>query len=314
MEQVAECIIITEKDGIIQYVNPALERITGFGRADTVGHHVRILKSNDTDPRFFKNISATLSRGESWHGCFSNKRKDGAPYELETMVSPVRDDSGDIVNYVIVARDVTNESRLERQLRQAQKMDAMGRLAGGIAHDFNNILAAIIGFTELALHSVPKENKAVGRLTEVLKAGARAKDLVKQILTFTRQSEQERKPLEVAPVVKETLKFLRASLPTTIEIRQNIEVDRAVIMADATQIHQILMNLSTNSAHAMEDMGGILEINLSTVELVASSASPGHNGFSGPCVKLVVSDTGHGMEQAVADKVFEPYFTTKPLG
>lgn len=314
MEQVAECIIITGKDDIIQYVNPATEGITGFGRADTIGHHVRVLETNHADPAFFRNVSVTLSRGEPWHGRFSNKRKDGAPYELETMVSPVRDDSGDIVNYVIVARDVTHESRLEQQLRQAQKMDSMGRLAGGIAHDFNNILAAIIGFTELALHSLPKESKAVERLTEVLKAGARAKDLVKQILTFTRQSEQERKPLEVAPVVKETLKFLRASLPTTIEIRQNIEADRAVIMADATQIHQVLMNLSTNAAHAMDDTGGILEISLSTVEVRASSAPRGHNRLSGPCMKLVVSDTGHGMERPVMEKVFEPYFTTKPMG
>ena len=314
IEQAAECIIITGKDGIVQYANPALDRVSGYGRHETIGQHVRIFRSENDDSKFYGAISGTLSRGESWTGHFTNRRKDGALYEVETTISPVRNESGDIANYVIVARDVTHEMRLERQLRQAQKMESMGRLAGGIAHDFNNILSAIIGFTDLALYEVPKESKAAARLAEVIKGGDRAKDLVKQILTFTRQSEQEQKPIEVAPLVKETLKFLRASLPATIEIRQNVTALKAVIMADPTQIHQVLMNLCTNAAQAMENDGGVLEVNLATMDREAATPPHDLDLDSETYVRLEVSDTGHGVDPSHLDQIFEPYFTTKPLG
>ena len=194
-----------------------------------------------------------------WNGHLINKKKDGTFYEEGASISPIKDSTDSITNYVAVFRDVTKEIKLEKRLREAQKMEAIGTLAGGIAHDFNNILSAILGYTELSLDGVSKETQLYSDLEKVLKAGRRARDLVNQILTFSRQREEERKPIQVSPIIKEVLKLLKASLPTTIEIRQNIEPDLGNVMGDPTQIHQVIMNLCTNAGHAMREKGGILE-------------------------------------------------------
>jgi PAS domain S-box-containing protein len=228
-----------------------------------------------------------------------------------------------IVNYVAPLlherlqrdRQYEDKKKLEYQLRQAQKMEAIGTLAGGIAHDFNNILAAIIGYTELADLQVPEGNKAKKNLKEVLKAGRRARDLVKQILAFSRKGEQERIPIQISPIVKEALKLLRSSLPTTIEIRQNIESDIGIVEADPTQIHQILMNLCTNASHAMREEGGILEVGIRNVEAGSWDSEFGQLDMPpGNYLRLTVSDTGQGMTPEVLERLFEPYFTTKEKG
>jgi PAS domain S-box-containing protein len=228
-----------------------------------------------------------------------------------------------IVNYIApvlharLQRDRQEEGKkkLENQLRQAQKMEAIGTLAGGIAHDFNNILGAIIGYVEIASLQVPEDNKAKESLKGVLKAGHRAKNLVKQILTFSRNSEQERIPMQISPIVKEAIKLLRSSLPTTIEIRQNIESDTGIMEADPTQIHQILMNLCTNAAHAMREEGGILEVGIRNVEVGSWDSESGHLDMTpGPYLLLTVSDTGEGMTPEVMARIFDPYFTTKEKG
>jgi CheY-like chemotaxis protein len=193
-------------------------------------------------------------------------------------------------------------------------MEAIGTLAGGIAHDFNNILSAVIGYTQIALDDVPKGTLLQSNLKEVLKAGRRARDVVKQILAFSRQTEQERKPLEISLIVKEALKLLRASLPATIEIRQNIGTDLGTVLADATQIHQVLMNLCTNAAHAMGERGGILEVNLANVELGSDFTSRYPDIDPGPYLRLTVSDTGHGMHPSIMERIFNPFFTTKERG
>jgi PAS domain S-box-containing protein len=208
-------------------------------------------------------------------------------------------------------RDITDRKQLEDRLRQAQKMEAIGTLAGGIAHDFNNILAAIIGYTELADLQVAEDTKLKENLGEVLNAGRRARELVKQILAFSRQSEQERMPIQMRSIVKETIKMLRASLPTTIEIRQNIETDLETVEADPTQMQQIMMNFCTNALHAMSEEGGILEINLSETELDSYTASQYPDLSPGKYIRLTVSDTGHGMDKDVMERIFDPYFTTK---
>ncbi len=201
----------------------------------------------------------------------------------------------------------------QRQLVQAQKMEAIGTLAGGIAHDFNNILTAIIGYTELAMEKVPEGNRVQANLQEVFRAGMRAKDLVQQILIFSRQSRQEQKPLQPDSVVKEGLKLLRASIPTTVEIRPNIERECGMVLGDPTQIYQVLVNLCANAAHAMSEKGGVLEVSLMNVDLDAASAQ--HLDLKpGLYVRLTVSDTGHGMERAVMERIFDPYFTTKGPG
>jgi len=200
--------------------------------------------------------------------------------------------------------------KLEQQYRQSQKMEAIGSLAGGIAHDFNNILAAILGYTQIALDEVSDRPQAEKYLQEVLKATDRATKLVKQILTFSRMTEQEKKPVMPRLIIKEALKLLRASLPTTIEIRQNVKSD-AVILGDPTQIHQIAMNLCTNAGYAMREKGGVLEVTLDDIDLDSDFAQL-HPGIRpGKHVRLHVADTGSGIPHEIIDRIFDPFFTTK---
>jgi len=211
-------------------------------------------------------------------------------------------------------KDLEKESlRIQAQLQQAQKMEAIGTLAGGIAHDFNNILSAVIGYTEIALADVPEDTSQHRNLQEVLKAGSRARDLVKQILTFSRQTEQELKPIKINQIVRESLNLLRASLPTTVKISQDILSDSAVL-ADPTQIHQVIMNLCTNAAHALRAKGGQLKIDLSDVVLDGRFIEQHPYLSPGVYIKLRVIDTGHGMEKAIVDRIFDPFFTTKERG
>jgi nitrogen-specific signal transduction histidine kinase/ActR/RegA family two-component response regulator len=217
-------------------------------------------------------------------------------------------------------RDVTEKKNqaktrqnLEKQLTQAQKMEAVGTLAGGIAHDFNNILSAIIGYTELSRMDAEPGSPLLDNLTQINTAGLRAKELVRQILTFSRQHETDIKPVQVSVIAKEALKLLRASIPKTIEIRQHI-ISQAYTQANATQIQQILMNLCTNAAHAMGMQGGILEVSLTDTMLDASAASQEISLPPGAYLRLSVSDTGCGMSPEVVQRIFDPYFTTKPKG
>jgi len=314
IEQAAEGITITDSDGTVQYVNPAFERISGYTREELIGQNHRILKSKKHDEAFYKAMWDKLSRGEVWTGHIINEKKDGTTYEVEAMISPIRDTSNTIISYVTIERDVTHEVEMETHLRQVQKMEAIGTLAGGIAHDFNNILGAIMGYTEMALSDVQEGTRTKRNLEQVLKAGYRGKDLVKQIITFSRKSEQERKPMRITPIVKEVLKFLRSSLPTTIEIRQNIKTDSGMILSDPTQIHQVLMNLCSNAEYAMRETGGVLEVSLIDVDINSSYAARHPDLKPGSYVRMTVSDTGHGMDRTVMERIFEPFFTTKRPG
>ncbi len=193
-------------------------------------------------------------------------------------------------------------------------MEAIGTLAGGIAHDFNNILTPILGYTDMIIDDVPEDSRIRADMEKVIKAANRAKDLVQQILTFSRQVEQERKPVKIHLVVKEALKLLRATLPTTIEIRQNIDTGCGAVLADPTQIHQVLINLCTNAYHAMRESGGVIEVSLGMVEISTELAMNYPNLHEGTYVRLTVSDTGHGMDRGTIERVFEPFFTTKGVG
>ncbi|MGO9022661.1 MAG: PAS domain S-box protein [Syntrophobacteraceae bacterium] len=316
VEQCAEGVVIADINFVIHYVNPAFERQSGYDRAEILGQRMGILKSDRQDRLFYGDIRETLLKGEVWSGRLSNRKKDGSSYEAEATASPVRDASGNIINFVAIHRDITNEVKLERELRQAQKMEAIGTLAGGIAHDFNNILTAIIGYTEISRYKLPEGSPLCQTLDQVLKAGKRAKDLVKQILTFSRKSEQERGPVSVAPIVEEALELLRSSLPSTIEFRKRIEFkpEEGVILSEPSQIHQVLMNLCANAAHAMRRRGGVLSVNVSGLEIDRFITSPPCGLKQGRYVLIAVSDTGQGMDAAVMERIFDPYFTTKQLG
>ncbi len=232
----------------------------------------------------------------------------------------LKNDNGRIIGHFSSGADITEQkhreaekAKLEEQLRQTQKMEAIGLLAGGIAHDFNNILGSVFGYTELAMDCAEKGSLLEDYLAELFLAAKRAKDLVQQILVFSCKTEQELKPVRIKLITKEALKLLRASLPSSIEIHQNIRSD-SLVMCDPTQIHQVMINLCTNAGHAMEKTGGILDIRLEEGKLNSGIDSMPSDTISGPYIQLTVSDTGHGMPPEVLDKIFYPFFTTKEKG
>ena len=314
IEQADESVTITDRQGVILYVNPAAEKISGYTGERMLGETPRLFSSGRHDKAFYQDLWSTVLAGRTWRGQITNQRADGSLYDLETSISPVRDSMGAVTHFVAVAKDITNERVLERQLRQAQKMEAIGTLAGGIAHDFNNILAAIFGYAELAADSVEMGDLPGGELEQILKACDRARSLVGQILTFSRQTEQERRPIELGLLVKEALKLLRASLPATIEIVQNISAEHGRVLADPSQMHQVVMNLCTNAAQAMHPDGGRLEVTLTALHLEDETAPQLGSLAPGPYVKLAVGDTGVGMSHQTMERIFDPFFTTRQRG
>ncbi|MBA3003655.1 MAG: PAS domain S-box protein, partial [Desulfurivibrio sp.] len=313
IEQGVDSVIITDQKCFIQYVNPSFERITGFTKDEVIGKNPRILQSGKHDAAFYREMWAPLASGKAWQGHLINKKKDGSLFEEEVSITPVLNEAGEIINYVAVKRDVTGVMRLEEQLRQAQKMEAIGTLAGGIAHDFNNILAIILGYAELAFRETPGIDPRRNKLGEIIKAGTRAKDLVRQILDFSRKTERVKQPFLMAPLVKETLKMLRASIPSTIAIEERIIAVNSMVLGDPSQLHQVIINLCTNAFHSMEEQGGTLSIILDSVQLEREEAA-GLGVDEGCYVRLVVADSGCGMSPVIQGRIFEPYFTTKDVG
>ena len=312
IEQATDGIMMADTDGIVRYVNPAFELITGYASGAIIGNKADPFWMGNQDGGLHNSILDTIRSGKPWSGHLIRKRKDGTPYEVEANISPVRNKSGTIINYVTVERDVTHEARMERELLKHQKMEALGTLAGGVAHDFNNILMPIVINTELALRNLAYGSTTAEYLGYVLEAARRGRGLVQQIIAFARQKERERQPVRIEPVVKEALKFLKSSLPATIEIRLDIKSDSStVVLADPTQVHQVLMNLCTNAADAMRNSGGLLAVSLTDMEVDANTAALHQDLKPGPYLRLTVSDTGQGMDNAVTDRIFEPFFTTK---
>ena len=312
IEQAVEGVFVNAPDGTIVYANKAFCRMLGYGEEELIGQYIWATRADDVHERS-AHIWATINSGNVWTGRITRRRKDGVLIETETSVGPIRDDTGTIVNQVGVCRDITDQLHLEAQLHQAQKMEAVGTLSGGIAHDFNNILAAIIGFTEMVIDDVSDNAPVQHKMERVLKAALRGRDLVKQILAFSRKTEGERKEISLTPLVTETHALLRASLPSTIRTALDFTTKEDVVLADPTQIQQVLMNLATNAAHAMRESGGLLTIEISSATFPQGSP-PDPDMEPGTYVKLTVKDTGTGMTEEVQQRIFEPFFTTKGPG
>jgi nitrogen fixation negative regulator NifL len=451
LEAAANSVVITDRDGVIQWVNPAFTALTGYTHEEAIGKNPRdLVKSGRQDQAFYKNLWDTILAGRAWSGEIVNRRKDASLYTEELTITPLRDERGEIAQFIAIKQDVTERkleeaalresqarlmgvvdsamdgiitidaeerilvfnaaaeemfgcpaveaigqtvkrfiperfrtahhqhirrfaqlrdtprvvagslrksglrangeqfpfeasisrtevngrmlftiilrditervrseearAQLEAQLNQAHKLDALGTLAGGIAHDFNNILGTIIGNTELARRDVGPSHPAMESIEEIRKASHRAKDLVQRILAFGRQHQQPQSVIPLRPVVEEALALLRATLPAGVELVTTLDADAPTMLADPTQIHQVLINLCTNAWHAMEGHAGRIDIRLDGITLDDEAARADANLRPGHFARLSVTDTGTGMDAATLKRIFEPFFTTKPVG
>jgi PAS domain S-box-containing protein len=311
IEQAVESVMICDRDGVIQYVNPAFETITGYGRQEVIGRKPSLLKSGLQDDAFYKALWNTIRRGEVWHGHFINRRKDGSLYEEDATISPVRNEAAEIINFVALKRDVTKEISLERQLQQSSKMQALGTLASGIAHDFRNILSLVLGYCELAEAHLDKEHPATENVERIRQAGRRGASLIRQILTFTRQEPQERQMVCVAAIAREALDLLRPSIPSSVEILCDIDSSSGLVHADPTQIHQVMVNLCSNAYQSLHGNPGRIEVAVHDVHVESATLPAAGTLVPGDYVCLTVSDTGQGMNPDTLQHIFEPFFTTK---
>jgi PAS domain S-box-containing protein len=337
LRSIGDGVITTDVEGRVTLINNMAEELTGWTQEEAIGKpinkvfHIINEKTRERceDP-VAKVITTGMIIGLKNHTVLI--ARDGTERSLADSGAPILDKEGKTIGVVLIFRDITEKLKLEFQLQQSQKMEAIGTLAGGIAHHFNNILGVIMGNTELAIHHVPEWNPANECLLEIRSASLRAKDIVRQILGFARKSPAGRKPIQITPIIKDSLNLLRASTPKTIEIRQSFSCESDTILADPTQVNQILMNLCTNALQAMREKGGILEVNLENEEVGlpalwnAKHIPPGRTADlkdekdksemdhePGRYIKLTVSDTGCGMDTTIKERIFDPYFTTKGL-
>ncbi len=311
VENTAEAIVITDTSGNIQYVNPAFEAITGYSLAEVLAQNISILASGHHDPSFFKQMWDCLQRGEIWRGRFINKKKDHTLYETEATISPVKNPAGDIIHFVSVYRDRTREAQLEKQLRQAQKMEAIGTLAGGIAHDFNNLLLGIQGNISLSLLELGTESPLFGNLKKIEQYVQSGVELTRQLLGFARGGKYEVRLTEINRLLKEqNLLFSRANKSVVIE--EDLDTNLWNVEADQDQIEQVILNIYMNAIQAMS-AGGTLTVRTENIAINEERYTP-YRVKAGDYIKVTVADTGVGMDEKTQRRIFDPFFTTREMG
>ena len=298
IEQASDMVVVTDTSGRIIYVNPAFEQVTGFPRAEVVGQSPHVWKSGRHSPEFYRELWETLKAGHVWRGEFVNRRRDGTLYRETATISPVRDEKGTVVNYVAVKQDVTEERRVQQELAQSQRMEALGRLAGGIAHDFNNLLTVISTYSELLLGSLSDADPRREDAQHIRDSGRRAAALVRHLLAFSKHDHAPSSVVAVDVVVQELARILSRVLREDIRLSVRPGAANAHAAIDRGELEQVLLNLVLNARDAMPD-GGDLRIETRLVD--------GH-------VEIAVADTGIGMDPCVRERIFEPFFTTKARG
>lgn len=310
IEQAGEAIIVTDTNGIIQYVNPAFETITGYSCEETIGNTPMMLKSGEHDDAFYSDLWQKILSGQTWSGRFVNRRKNGKVYTEAATISPVRDSSGKIINFVGVKKDITDFIQLEKQFLQAQKMESVGRLAGGVAHDFNNMLSVILGYSELALTKLAASDPMHENFQQIHNAAIRSRDLTRQLLAFARKETIAPEVLNLNETVESMLKILRKLIGEDINLVWRPVSGLWSVKFDPTQLNQILANLCVNSRDAIDNVGHItIETDMVSFDDEYCKYHP--EAIPGDFVILAVSDDGCGMSKETMDKIFEPFFTTK---
>ncbi len=308
VKQSSEVIMITDLQGRIEYVNDAFEKITGYTAEEAIGETPRMLKSGRHDDKFYQQLWSTVSKGNSWTGRIVNRRKNGDLFTEDTRIFPIRDNEDRIINYAAVKRDVTKELEAEEMLRHSQKMEALGTLAGGVAHDFNNVLTGVFGLIKLCEKNIDKPSKLEGFIKEMNKSSERARDLVRQILSFSSRQAQEIRPVIVADTLADTIELLRSTIPKSVAITTDIE-SRSKVLADPNKLQQAVMSLCTNAWQAMRSNGGTISVTLFDITVGENEIGIRADISPGEYLKLEISDTGCGIERENITRIFDPYFT-----
>ncbi len=313
MQAAANGIVITDRDGKIEWANDAFTRLTGYAAAEVIGQNPRFLKSGKQDVAFYKKMWDAILAGQVWHGKLVNKRKDGSLYTEEMTITPVTVDRGQVGHFIGIKQDVTGQLQLEEELRQAQKMETVGRMAGGVAHDFNNILTAIIGYSERTIERLGPKEPMREDVRQIAKAAERATVLTRQLLAFGRRQIFQPTVLDLNVVITGMVQMLQGLISEDIELTTVLAPGLGRTRADCNQVEEVLLNLVMNSRDAIPDKGR-LTIETANVELDAEYVSQNPEVKPGSYVMFSVADTGSGMTDAVKQHLFEPFFTTKGVG
>lgn len=316
VEEMSESTVITDREGVITYTNPAFTRITGYTAAEALGKNRNILNSRMHPPEVYDALWKTINQGETWSGRLTNRRKDGRLYQEEMTLSPIRNEAGEIVNFVGVGRDVSHESEVEARTRQAEKLEAVGQLASGIAHDFNNLLQVILAYSGFLLKDAEPGSVASDDIQKIIAAGERAADLTRQLLVFSRQTEMTMGPFDIRPLIKELAKLLERTFPSSIEIRCTLpnQEDFPQVLGDPSGLNQALLSLCLNARDAMPEGGNLhIEVGAEAGPPRSAKSTPGEV-IQGSYVRVSVADNGSGIPPEDLDRVFEPFFTTKVQG
>ncbi|MDH5571295.1 MAG: PAS domain S-box protein [Gammaproteobacteria bacterium] len=312
LDSTADGVLIANKAGQVEWINPAYSKITGYSNQDIIGQHTRMFKSDKNHTQIYKNLWDTILAGKVWKGEIWNRHRSGHIYLTEQCITPMFNIHKQPQYFISILRDITDKHHLQQRLEQAHRMDSISTMTGGIAHNFNNKLAVIMGFTELAQEKCQQLNDAElsGYLQEIYQSGTKISKTINQLLSFSREKDTEHRPVQLLPEVLETIKILPEMLPSSIEITSDLENNLAAVFCDPAEIRQMILALASNARDAMNGMG-ILHIKLHQTNIKKTGCHACHADFAGNYIQLQVSDTGCGISPDKVDQVFLPFFTTK---